>query len=169
MSQLPRSFLAPILRRIGPAAIVLASACGHPAREPTLVACLATTTLARVALRKILGEYACASRTAQMRMKAWITAYSKHSGAEPPALMFDELLGWETMEQGFFAQTEVLADVVQVRAAIGTTNDVADTLEGAALRRGRLVMRGCGSEKAQCGVGSARASSQLTWRITRSA
>ena len=135
MSHPPRSFLGPLLRGAGVAAIVFASACSGAAHEPTPVASLATTTPAQVALRGILDDWARSSRTERMAMKARIAAYSQQFRAEPPALMAEVLLAWVTLDEGFFAQAEVLAEVAQVRATAGTTSDVARTIQGAALRR----------------------------------
>ena len=135
MSHPPRSILGPSLCGAGLVVIGLASACSGAAHAPTPVALLATTTPAQVALHAILDDWARSSRLERMAMKPRITAYSKQFGAEPPAHMAEALLAWVTMEEGFFAQAEVLATLVQVRAAAGTTSDVARTIEGAALRR----------------------------------
>ena len=135
MSHPSHSLLTPSLRGAGLAAIVLASACSGSGRGPRPVAALAVTAKAQTELQGILDDWARSSRTERMVMKPRITAYAKAFSAEPPALMAEALLAWVTMEEGFFAQAEAQANVVQVRSAAGTTNDLGRTIQGAVLRR----------------------------------
>jgi hypothetical protein len=125
MSHRSRTFLRRSLRGAGLAAIVAMSACSSAAHDPIPVASLATTTPAQLALRGILDDWARSSRTERVAMKARIQAYSKQFRTEPPALMAETLLAWVTLDEGYFAQAEALAAVVQVRAAAGTTNESA--------------------------------------------
>ena len=133
----PQISIQQILRATALAGLALASsfACSSAAHDPTPVASLATTTPAQLALRAILDDWARSSRTERVAMKPRIQAYAARFRAEPPALLAETLLAWVTLDEGYFAQAEALAVVVQVRAAAGTTTDVARTIQGAALRR----------------------------------
>ena len=131
----PRSFLAAFVRSAGLAALGLAAACSGSGQGPKPVASLAVTAAAQTELQALLADWARSSRTERIAMKPRITAYATTFSAEPPALTADALLAWVTMEEGFFAQAEAQATAVQVRAAAGTTSDLARTIQGAVLRR----------------------------------
>jgi len=126
-----------IRRGVALAAVLLATVngCSGAGRASKPIASLALTTPAQTTLQAIVEAWARSSRTERMAMKARIVAYQRQFGNEPPGPMADALFAWVTMEEGYFGQAEELAALVQTRAVAGTTNDLARTIRGAALRR----------------------------------
>ncbi len=132
-----RPAMTRILRATTLAGALLATAagCSGSGRAPKPVASLAKTEKAQIEIQAILELWGRSSREQRMALKPRLEAFKRLHGAEPPALTADALLAWVIMEEGAFARAETLASVVQVRTKAGTTNDVARTIQGAALRR----------------------------------
>jgi hypothetical protein len=126
-----------ILRAATLAGALLATAggCSGSGRAPKPVASLAKTEKAQIEIQAILELWGRSSREQRMALKGRLEAFKRLHGGEPPALTADALLAWVIMEEGAFARAETLAAVVQARTRAGTTNDLARTIQGAALRR----------------------------------
>ncbi len=126
-----------ILRAAGLACALLtiASGCSGSRGAPKPVASLAASIQAQTGMQEILDVWARSSRSERMALKGRLLAYKQLFGTELPALTADALLAWVMMEEGYFAQAEALANVVQARTRAGNTNDLGRTIQGAALRR----------------------------------
>lgn len=125
-----------ILRAATFACALLATAGGcSGSRGPKPAASLALTAKAQAGIQEITDDWARSSRSERMAMKGRLQTYKRLYGAEPPAHTADALLAWVMMDEGYFAQAEAVATLVQTRVTAGTTHDLARTIQGAALRR----------------------------------
>lgn len=115
------------------AALAACAGSGADVKKPT--AALSSSLAAEGDLRKLLGDWARASRGERIAMERPIQELRKKHPDDPSVRMADVLLAWIALESGDHRLALARARLAEKAAGTGVIGDVARTVQGAALRR----------------------------------
>lgn len=111
-------------------------ACASRGRDPQKPAALLSSSLgAEGELRRLIGEWARASKAERIAMEGAIQTLRRAHPKDPAARAADVLLAWIALDRGEDAVAAERAREAAEAAGTGSFADVARTVRGAALRR----------------------------------
>jgi hypothetical protein len=103
------------------------------ARKPT--AALSPKVDADVEMRRLLASWARGSAAERQAMEPALATFRQHHEKDPLARLAEVLLAWIALDKGILDVAEVRARTIRKAVGPGTVGDVAQTVEGAAMRR----------------------------------